>query len=198
MEKVWISDSVKHHASSGVQWETEIKVCLGETMIVLRIFCFSQLSQSKPIYTASLVHNENRTRVIHGYIKRSSGCTYHPQTSDMVPRQDPDELLSAAYLHGNHTLLGALSAWHPPRCLSRKSKGGSVSPATAADKMGEWLSDAAVRVCGHLLSFLPSQRISERTWCRFLCANKSRIPSSIPCCILTCQIEDFVSSKHLQ
>ena len=159
MEKVWISDSVKHHASPGVQWETEIKVCLGETMIVLRIFCFSQLSQFEPIYTASLVHNENRTRVIHGYIKRSSGCTYHPQTSDMVPRQDPDELLSAAYLHGNHTLLGALSAWHPPRCLSRKSKGGSVSPETAADRMENdsqmllWRSVGICWVLCHLKGF---------------------------------------------
>ena len=65
--------------SSRLQRKREIKVCLSEITIVLRVFCFSQLSQSEPMYTASLVHNENRTRVTHGNIKRSSRCMYYPQ-----------------------------------------------------------------------------------------------------------------------
>lgn len=84
--------------SSRLQRKREIKVCLSEITIVLRVFCFSQLSQSEPMYTASLVHNENRTRVTHGNIKRSSRCIYHPQSSDTVPRQNPDECLSRQFI----------------------------------------------------------------------------------------------------
>ena len=168
MGKVWISGAVKHHISSRLQHKREMKVCLSEITIVLRVFCFSQLSQSEPIYTASLVHNENNKSNSWKY-KMELSMYVSPSVIRYSPKAEPWRTsLSAAYLCGNHTSLGALSARHPPQCLSVKSKGGSVSPETAADGM-ENESDAAVWVCAHLLSLVPSQRIWERTWCRFLC-----------------------------
>lgn len=145
MGKVWISDTVKYHISSGFQCKREIKVCLSETAIVLSFLLRTAQSIRTNISSISgsqWKHNKNNS----WKYKTELSMYVLPPIIRYSPKAEPWRTsVSAAYLRGNHTSLGALSAWHPPRCLSVKSKGGSVSPETAAGRMG---SESQMLLCG--------------------------------------------------